>query len=152
MSYLSEVLADTPTSFWRLNDPTGSYTAPDLGSANNELDYANNANTTFQVPGPILSEGAASYGVRFPTTPNYVSMYEPTYTKVYYDGSFSAAVWFKTSTLLATANRIFGIGSAVPPSSSFSYLLWLYRDWETDRKSTRLNSSHEIPSRLPSSA
>ena len=31
------------------------------------------------------------------------------------------------------------------------YLRW-YRDWETDRKSTRLNSSHEIPSRMPSSA
>ena len=29
---------------------------------------------------------------------------------------------------------------------------WAYRDWETDRKSTRLNSSHEIPSRMPSSA
>ena len=29
---------------------------------------------------------------------------------------------------------------------------WRYRDWETDRKSTRLNSSHEIPSRMPSSA
>ena len=29
---------------------------------------------------------------------------------------------------------------------------WGYRDWETDRKSTRLNSSHEIPSRMPSSA
>ena len=28
----------------------------------------------------------------------------------------------------------------------------MYRDWETDRKSTRLNSSHEIPSRMPSSA
>ena len=28
----------------------------------------------------------------------------------------------------------------------------IYRDWETDRKSTRLNSSHEIPSRMPSSA
>ena len=27
-----------------------------------------------------------------------------------------------------------------------------YRDWETDRKSTRLNSSHEMPSRMPSSA
>ena len=30
--------------------------------------------------------------------------------------------------------------------------LYFYRDWETDRKSTRLNSSHEIPSRMPSSA
>ena len=28
----------------------------------------------------------------------------------------------------------------------------LYRDWETDRKSTRLNSSHSAKSRMPSSA
>ena len=30
--------------------------------------------------------------------------------------------------------------------------LWKYRDWETDRKSTRLNSSHSAKSRMPSSA
>ena len=30
--------------------------------------------------------------------------------------------------------------------------LGLYRDWETDRKSTRLNSSHSAKSRMPSSA
>ena len=29
--------------------------------------------------------------------------------------------------------------------------IW-YRDWETDRKSTRLNSSHSAKSRMPSSA
>ena len=29
---------------------------------------------------------------------------------------------------------------------------WQYRDWETDRKSTRLNSSHSAKSRMPSSA
>ena len=29
---------------------------------------------------------------------------------------------------------------------------WSYRDWETDRKSTRLNSSHSGESRMPSSA
>ena len=29
---------------------------------------------------------------------------------------------------------------------------WAYRDWETDRKSTRLNSSHITRSRMPSSA
>ena len=28
----------------------------------------------------------------------------------------------------------------------------MYRDWETDRKSTRLNSSHSGESRMPSSA
>ena len=31
-------------------------------------------------------------------------------------------------------------------------LVVIYRDWETDRKSTRLNSSHEFVSRMPSSA
>ena len=30
--------------------------------------------------------------------------------------------------------------------------LQAYRDWETDRKSTRLNSSHITRSRMPSSA
>ena len=31
-------------------------------------------------------------------------------------------------------------------------MFWGYRDWETDRKSTRLNSSHSAKSRMPSSA
>ena len=31
-------------------------------------------------------------------------------------------------------------------------LVGVYRDWETDRKSTRLNSSHITRSRMPSSA
>ena len=35
--------------------------------------------------------------------------------------------------------------------SKFNYTL-CYRDWETDRKSTRLNSSHSAKSRMPSSA
>ena len=37
----------------------------------------------------------------------------------------------------------------------FPFILTLaqwYRDWETDRKSTRLNSSHSRASRMPSSA
>ena len=32
------------------------------------------------------------------------------------------------------------------------YISKPYRDWETDRKSTRLNSSHSGESRMPSSA
>ena len=36
-------------------------------------------------------------------------------------------------------------------SAMFSGFTW-YRDWETDRKSTRLNSSHSGESRMPSSA
>ena len=41
------------------------------------------------------------------------------------------------------------------PSLNTGYLsisLMQYRDWETDRKSTRLNSSHSRASRMPSSA
>ena len=34
----------------------------------------------------------------------------------------------------------------------FSEAFKVYRDWETDRKSTRLNSSHSAKSRMPSSA
>ena len=34
----------------------------------------------------------------------------------------------------------------------FTALNYTYRDWETDRKSTRLNSSHSAKSRMPSSA
>ena len=33
-----------------------------------------------------------------------------------------------------------------------AYKVSAYRDWETDRKSTRLNSSHSAKSRMPSSA
>ena len=49
---------------------------------------------------------------------------------------------------------ITGIGMLIE-QALVGFELWFktrYRDWETDRKSTRLNSSHEIPSRMPSSA
>ena len=36
-------------------------------------------------------------------------------------------------------------------TGSWKKIVW-YRDWETDRKSTRLNSSHSAKSRMPSSA
>ena len=36
--------------------------------------------------------------------------------------------------------------------SSILHKVLIYRDWETDRKSTRLNSSHSAKSRMPSSA
>ena len=46
----------------------------------------------------------------------------------------------------------FGVVSPDSRLQRPEYLGGRYRDWETDRKSTRLNSSHEIPSRMPSSA
>ena len=42
-------------------------------------------------------------------------------------------------------------GCLYPTSDQVKW--WIrYRDWETDRKSTRLNSSHSAKSRMPSSA
>ena len=45
----------------------------------------------------------------------------------------------------AEANKIAGVDTE-------GQNLEAYRDWETDRKSTRLNSSHRSLSRMPSSA
>ena len=42
--------------------------------------------------------------------------------------------------------------AAVPIPGITLPIAALYRDWETDRKSTRLNSSHSAKSRMPSSA
>ena len=54
---------------------------------------------------------------------------------------------------------IFGLkNQRVNISHAFAYAIaaqgmaFGYRDWETDRKSTRLNSSHITRSRMPSSA
>ena len=40
----------------------------------------------------------------------------------------------------------------IPADLTSEYWTPEYRDWETDRKSTRLNSSHSAKSRMPSSA
>ena len=55
---------------------------------------------------------------------------------------------------VCTGNQAFvgQLGAYSFPANTRCMVLGGYRDWETDRKSTRLNSSHEIPSRMPSSA
>ena len=57
--------------------------------------------------------------------------------------SESAEMEYLTSTTVKTAE-----GKALDDVG----ITRMYRDWETDRKSTRLNSSHEFVSRMPSSA
>ena len=44
------------------------------------------------------------------------------------------------------------IGTAPDNIDGQQKATYFYRDWETDRKSTRLNSSHSAKSRMPSSA
>ena len=43
-------------------------------------------------------------------------------------------------------------GKTCDAIKEYESLVGGYRDWETDRKSTRLNSSHSAKSRMPSSA
>ena len=47
---------------------------------------------------------------------------------------------------------VFAAANTVLLFTDMRPLTHMYRDWETDRKSTRLNSSHEFVSRMPSSA
>ena len=56
---------------------------------------------------------------------------------------------------LGLLSGLFGGGSSIEDQKELMEKAWeyeLYRDWETDRKSTRLNSSHSAKSRMPSSA
>ena len=55
--------------------------------------------------------------------------------------------WFFVVVLLVVLVYVYGACVYVVISCVLSY-----RDWETDRKSTRLNSSHITRSRMPSSA
>ena len=53
---------------------------------------------------------------------------------------------------IPSKNRVKVITEEGIPKKIEVYLKPRYRDWETDRKSTRLNSSHRSLSRMPSSA
>ena len=50
-----------------------------------------------------------------------------------------------------TGTDVVALGREAASSNTGDYV-GAYRDWETDRKSTRLNSSHSAKSRMPSSA
>ena len=61
-------------------------------------------------------------------------------------------IWAWTGdTINSLGDIVAGARPVTTPASIFSPVT-SYRDWETDRKSTRLNSSHEFVSRMPSSA
>ena len=66
----------------------------------------------------------------------------PTFVQILdFIGTFAFAI---SGIRLASAKRFDWFGA---------YVVGLYKDFMAkDRKSTRLNSSHEIPSRMPSSA
>ena len=70
-------------------------------------------------------------------------------------GSFSSDLVvssFSFMVISMASNFAFAFTISFSDNTGFPFSSGAYRDWETDRKSTRLNSSHEIPSRMPSSA
>ena len=95
---------------------------------------------------------------------------KPSTTELYkYNYQFRAVHWYAVN----FAKPIYNSSDSVNPLKSLLYaahhhyslssylgldfyeclkLRFDYRDWETDRKSTRLNSSHRSLSRMPSSA
>ena len=67
-------------------------------------------------------------------------------------GDYKNTHWEQDSKLAAKINY-----KVKQTTSGITFQLYMpncaeYRDWETDRKSTRLNSSHSAKSRMPSSA
>ena len=69
---------------------------------------------------------------------------------------FAATLWENEVPIRLGANIIWNSSGAKTADGGVIYV-WSdtrrgYRDWETDRKSTRLNSSHSGESRMPSSA
>ena len=94
---------------------------------------------------------------------NLIKQYQPRYNVLLKDGKTYPSICitketfpriFKTRNIIKNGSQYFG-----PYSSNYTINSLLeiihdlsYRDWETDRKSTRLNSSHITRSRMPSSA
>ena len=76
---------------------------------------------------------------------NWNSLAKPK-DKVYVLGDFF--MYYKKPKLREILNRLNGTKILIKGNHDMP----MYRDWETDRKSTRLNSSHSAKSRMPSSA
>ena len=98
-----------------------------------------------------------SFGTNFDVWFSEKSLYENnffdhTLDKLKAEGhvyELDGATWLRTTDFGDDKDRVM-----IKSDGSFAYLIitLLYRDWETDRKSTRLNSSHSAKSRMPSSA
>ena len=67
-----------------------------------------------------------------------------------WEGLKTGKGWLKNK--LNQPRDIYIPGKADPVLTAIGFREGGYRDWETDRKSTRLNSSHITRSRMPSSA
>ena len=67
-------------------------------------------------------------------------------------GTLGSATYTSGALLTGVVYRVEFVVWGISGDANISVSLLVYRDWETDRKSTRLNSSHSRASRMPSSA
>ena len=80
--------------------------------------------------------------------PAYLGIYDGVNSDTCYvtlNGDYTQIKWIYTSGFTITFD-------SVKVTNDTLFTVNVYRDWETDRKSTRLNSSHSRESRMPSSA
>ena len=76
----------------------------------------------------------------------------PKFKPIEYSFTIDGKAFTREAMLIAVGNgNSYGGGMKVCPNADLRDGMH-YRDWETDRKSTRLNSSHLKLSRMPSSA
>ena len=101
----------------------------------------------FATKGDIYDDGQVREFLLWLLKPHTSELYK-------YNYQFRAVYWYAVT----FAKPIYNSSDSVNPLKSLLYAahhhysLSSYRDWETDRKSTRLNSSHSGESRMPSSA
>ena len=61
-------------------------------------------------------------------------------------------IWYTSASFNISIGEVLASKGLLVSPASKDKSNGTYRDWETDRKSTRLNSSHSAKSRMPSSA
>ena len=84
--------------------------------------------------------------------PNSEALVNTSHKLIYADGLYKLVIKDSDDDIIETRDNLqyFYISSTIITTTEISASD--YRDWETDRKSTRLNSSHLKLSRMPSSA
>ena len=128
-----------------VNNFIGTTANVELVAGNNTLRLDTTGRTT--IPGNVIPNANSVYSLGSPTA-RWKDLYVTTASIYIGDEALSVNedgnILFGNDQLVTSQQVTGGLGLVVSNA--------LYRDWETDRKSTRLNSSHLKLSRMPSSA
>ena len=112
-SYAMVVASDSPASYWRLGETSGSTAADAAGSSPGSI----NGGVTLGVPGALAGDANTAMG--FNGSTGYVSV--PDAASLDFAGDFTVEAWAKP-------NALTGIGGAVVhKGGSSGYPVWQYR-------------------------